>query len=180
MKLKTFFLLNAMVCIGGCATIPPEYSASLQKEREGILLLHKRHLQTVAELVDNWYNERLERINAEKRIQLDKITFKVNDPATNTLVTVVKSEPLGVIESQYQQAINNINKVKQVLIDGYADEENWSKLMKVNSINLEMAQSLKELNAAQRKLYAELAGQNAPFPSDLLNAESKKLLEKLK
>jgi hypothetical protein len=166
--------------MSSCATIPPEFLSSMEKEKEGIALLNKRHIQTVNALVENWYNERVARISFVKQLEIEKITIKVNDPTTGNPITAIKNDPLRKIEEQSRQAIEEANKIKQVLIDGFSDQENWGKLSKINSINLEMTKSLKELNAAQRKLYAELVGQNTPFPSDFLNEESKKLVNKIK
>ena len=172
-----FFLLIPILMIG-CATIPPEFLTSMEKERDGIALLNKRHIQTVNDLAENWYDERIARINYTKQLEVEKITINIKDPNGGNAITVIKSEELKKIDQQSNQAVDLANKIKEVLINGYSDVENWTKLVKINSINLEMTRSLKELNAAQRKLYSDLVGQNTPFPTDFLNEEAKKLLPK--
>ena len=178
MKLNIILISILCLFISSCATIPPEFLTSMEKEKEGIALLNKRHLQTVNELAENWVNERIFRIKSTKQLEIDKISLKVTEPGGNTPITVIKSEEFKKIEEQYQQAIEMVNKIKGLLINGYSDLENWNKLIKLNSINLEMTRSLNDLNLAQRKLFSDLAGQNVPFPTDFLNEEVKKVFSK--
>jgi len=178
MKLKIFFVATVYFLLSGCASIPPEFLSSMEKEKEGISLLNKRHMQTVNDLVENWFNERVSRIKFVKQLEVDKITIKVTEPGSNNTITVIKSEELKKIEDQYQQALELASKIKVVLINGYSDNDNWNKLIKLNSINLEMTRSLNDLNLAQRKLFSDLTGQNVPFPTDFLNEEAKKIFPK--
>jgi|GEM_PF-7082760 len=178
MKINLLVIFSLFLMVSGCATIPPEFLTAMEKEKEGVALLNKRHQQTVNDLVENWYNERIERVNFVKQLEIDKITLKVNDPNGGNQIDVIKSGELKKINQQYKQAVDDADKLKTVLIEGYLDEQNWTKLIKLNSYNVEMARSLKDLNAAQSKLYTELVGQNTPLPTDFLNNEAKKLLPK--
>lgn len=176
--MKILFMIMLFCLVSGCATIPPEFLTSMEKEKEGISLLNKRHLQTVNELAENWFNERVSRIKHVKQLELDKITIRVTEPGGNNPISVIKSEELKKIEDQYQQAFELTNKIKELLVNGYSDIDNWNKLIKLNSVNLGMARSLNDLNSAQRKLFSDLAGQNVPFPTDFLNEEAKKIFPK--
>lgn len=161
----------------GCASVPPEFLTSMEKEREGINLLKDRHKLAIMELSNNWYEERLARISYVKQLEIDKITMKVADPANaGQDILVVQKEKLQIIEKQFDQAVSMANKIRLLLIDGYSDTENWDKLIKLNALNLEMAKTLLELDEAQRKFYFEIAGKNTPFPSDLINDQTRDLL----
>lgn len=173
-QLSSLFLL---LFFTGCATIPPEFLVAMQKEKEGIDLLKKRHLQTVQELTENWYNERRNRLLYIKQLEINKITLSINNPNGKGSITVLKKDALATIEKQFTEGLHMANKIKQQLMNGYADTENWSKLVKLNAINLEMTQSLTDLNASQRKFYLELVGQNVPFPSDFINNQTQQLLK---
>lgn len=177
MKYKLLLMISAFLLslICSCATVPPEFLVSMEKEKDGIDLLKERHKQTVLELTDNWYNERLERLMFIKKLEIDKITITTNDQNSNS-IEVIKKPELEKIEQQFSEAIVMANKIRNVLILGYSDIDNWDKLVKIHNINLEMTQSLLELDKAQRKFYSELVGKNIPYPSDLINEQTKKLL----
>lgn len=174
--IKPLTLLMLIAILSGCASIPPEFLTSMEKERDGISLLKDRHKQAVYELTENWYNERLDRLLFLKQIEIDKITISVENPDGSGKINVIKKSGLDRLDQQFSEAITMTNKIRNLLIDGYADTENWEKLVKLNSINLEMTRSLTELNAAQRKFYSELVGQNIPFPSDFINDQTKNLI----
>ncbi len=174
--IKRFAFLLFIVVFTRCASIPPEFLKSMEKERQGIILLKKRHKQSVYELTENWYNERLNRLLFIKQIEIDKITITVDNPNAAGKIDVLKKNEMIKIDKQFSEAISMISKIKYELIEGYTDSENWAKLVKLNSINLEMTRSLTELNAAQRKIYSELVGDNVPFPKDFINEKTKKYL----
>ncbi|WP_299157052.1 hypothetical protein [uncultured Tenacibaculum sp.] len=176
--IKQLSLLFLLLFFIGCATIPPEFLVAMQKEKEGIQLLKKRHQQTVLELTENWYNERRNRLLYIKQLEINKITLSVNNPNGKGNITVLKKDALAIIEKQFSEGLNMAAKIKQQLLQGYADTENWRKLVKLNAINLEMTQSLTDLNASQRAFYLELVGQNVPFPSDFINQQTQELLTK--
>lgn len=163
----------------GCATIPPEFVTAMETERNGISFLQKRHRQTVRQLVENWYEERLERILFIKQIELQKITIKLPNPDGGKPLEVIEKESLLKIEQQFDKAVALVNKTRLDLIDGYLDAENWDKLARIHDANLDMAKSLLELNGAQRKFYSELVGKNAPFPTDFINETTKNVLERI-
>lgn len=175
--IKSFSLLILISILSGCASIPPEFLTSMEKERDGIILLKKRHQQTVIELTENWYNERILRLDDIKKIEIDKISFSLDNPDGSGKIDVIKKDELIKLEGQFNAAITMINKTKNLLIDGYSDSENWDLLTRLNSLNLEMTRSLLELDEAQRKFYSEVVGKSLPFPSDFINAETKNLLK---
>jgi hypothetical protein len=177
LKPLTFSML-IIILIGGCASIPIEFQTSMEKERDGIALLKDRHKQTVSELTDNWYVERLNRLLQIKQTEIDKITISIDNPSGTGKISVIKKDELTKIDQQFSEAITTTNKIRNLLIDGFSDNDNWEKLVQLNSINLEMTMSLTELNAAQRKFYSELAGKNVPFPTDFINEQTKELLNK--
>lgn len=174
-KLLTLSLL--LVIFTGCASIPPEFLTSMEKERDGINLLKDRHKQSVYELTENWYNERLGRLLFIKQLEIDKITMGIENPDGTGKIDVIKKGKLVKVDKQFSEAIIMTNKIRNILIDGYSDSENWGKLVKLNSINLEMTRSLTSLNAAQRKFYSELVGKNVPYPSDFINEQTKNQLK---
>lgn len=171
--IKALILATGVFIITGCASIPPEFFTSMEKEREGIILLKDRHKQTVYELTENWYNERLGRLQYIKIHEIDKITLKIENPDGTGEINVIKKDDLVKIDQQFSEAISMTNNIRNLLIEGYSDPENWEKLVKLNTINLEMTRSLTELNNAQRKFYSELAGKNVPFPTDFINEKTK-------
>lgn len=177
-KLVSFSILFAL--LGSCSSIPPEFAMAMQKEKEGIQLLKKRHQQTVVELTENWYNERRNRLLFIKELEIKKITLQVNDPSGKGNITVLKKDAFAKINQQFNEAMEMAGKIKQELIKGYADSDNWNKLIKLNAINLEMTRSLTDLNASQRAFYLELVGQNVPFPSDFINEQTQELLNRVK
>ncbi len=174
--IKRFVLLLIVIVFTRCASIPPEFLKSMEKERQGIILLKERHKQSVYELTENWYNERLNRLLFIKQIEIDKITITVDDPNGTGKINVLKKNEMVKIDKQFSEAISLISKIKHELIEGYTDSENWAKLVKLNTINLEMTRSLTELNTAQRKIYSELVGDNIPFPKDFINEKTKEYL----
>lgn len=176
-KIIKLFTVSIMIIVfSGCASIPPEFITSMKKERDGINLLKDRHEKAVYQLTENWYKERLGRLIDIKQIEIDKITISVDDPDGTGKLSVIKKEELADIDKKFNEAVTMTNNIRKVLIDGYSDSENWEKLVKLNSINVELASSLTELNAAQRDFYSELVGKNIPFPSDFINEETKNLL----
>jgi len=174
--IKPFTFAILILIFSRCASIPPEFLTSMEKERDGINLLKERHKQAVYELTENWYNERLNRLLFIKQLEIDKITIHIDDPDGTGETKVIKKEELLKIDQQFSEAIAMAGKIRNQLIDGYTDSENWEKLVKLSSINLEMARSLSELNKAQRKFYSELVGKNIPFPTDFINDKTKDLL----
>lgn len=170
------FLVTMIVILSGCASVPPEFLTAMEKQRDGIQLLKDRHNETVVALTENWYKERLERLSYIKQIEIDKITMKVPSPEGSGDIVVIEKSQLKKIEKQFDEAILLANKIRNALILGYSDHENWEKLTKLHAINLEMARSLIELNEAQRKFYSELTGGNIPYPTDFLNEKTESLL----
>jgi hypothetical protein len=160
-----------------CATIPPEFLTAMEKEREGISLLKERHQKTVYELTENWYTERLNRLLFIKQLEINKISISVDNSNGSGKIEVLKKVELIKIDKQFSDAITLTTKIRNLLIEGYSDTNNWEKLVKLNAINLEMTRSLTELNAAQRKFYSDLAGKNTPFPSDFINQQTQNLLK---
>ena len=179
-RLGIITALFMIFLLAGCASVPPEFLTSMEKERDGISLLKDRHNKCVYELTENWYNERLGRLLFIKQLEIDKITMTVNSPDGAGTVKVIKKDELAKIDKQFSEAITMTNKIRNLLIDGYSDSENWEKLVKLNSINLEMTRSLMELNTAQRKFYSELVGKNVPYPSDFINEQTKNAINNLK
>lgn len=176
MKIKLFITLTLI--LSGCASIPPEFLTSMEKERDGIILLQERHKRTVSELVNNWYEERLERLLFIKELEIKKITIIFPDPNGGNGIEVIEKESLLKIEKQFDVALETANLIRVSLINGYHDGENWDKLQKLNTLNIKMSRSLLELNQAQRKFYSELIGQSIPFPTDFINEKTKELLNK--
>lgn len=176
MKKLFFPAIAVLLLFGSCASIPPEFYSSMEKEKEAIALLNKRHIQTVQELTENWYNERISRIEFIKQQEIGKIKVTVKDPVTNADKVMLKYVESQKIDEQYREAIDLATKIKDSLLQGYSDGDNWVKLVKIHSINFDMTSSLKDLNAAQRKMYSDLVGKNIPFPTDFVNDKTKKLL----
>lgn len=179
--IKTLLLIGTTCSIfflAGCASVPSEFLTTMEAERNGILVLQKRHQQTVTELVDNWYNERLERMISLKQTELSKVTVSLPDPESGEMIDFIDKESLLRIEKQFDEAIIGVNNIRSGLVDGYLDTENWEKLVKINEVNLDMTKSLLELNEAQRNFYSEIVGKSVPYPTDFLNSKTKELLEK--
>lgn len=174
--INSITLTIMLIAFSGCGSIPPEFLTSMEKERDGINLMKERHKQTVHELTENWYDERLSRLVYIKQIEIEKISISVEDPNDKRQINVIRKDALVKIEQQFSESIILTNKIRNLLIDGYSDSENWEKLVKLNSINLEMTRSLTELNKAQRKFYSELVGKNVPFPSDFINEKTRQFL----
>ena len=176
MKPKMILLFLSILCMS-CGTIPPEFLTTMEKEREGINLLKERHQKTVYELTENWYQERLNRLLFIKQLEINKIVLSIPDTDGSSTIEVIKKEALIKIDAQFSAAVTLTTKIRNLLIEGYSDTSNWEKLVKLNTINLEMTRSLTDLNAAQRKFYSDLAGKNIPFPSDFINQQTQKLLK---
>jgi len=162
--------LILILFLSSCASTPPEFLTAMEKEQEGIVLLKARHNQTVQDLTSNWYEERVARIENIKQQELTKITFLVEGDE------VVKRAQVDKLDSQFKVGIKQASDIRELLLAGYADTDNWDKLVKLHTINLNMARSLVELNQAQRAFYSDLVGKNVPFPTDFINDETKKLL----
>jgi len=169
----------AVICFVGCATVPPEFVTAMEAERNGIALLKNRHAQTVCELVENWYEERLARIIFIKQIEIQKISVTLHNPEGGEPLEVIEKESLLKIEKQFDEAVALVNKTRLDLVEGYLDADNWDKLAKIHDTNLDMAKSLLELNKAMRKFYSELVGQNVPFPTDFINEKTKSVLDNI-
>lgn len=173
-------LITIIICtISSCASIPPEFVTAMEKERDGIKLLKQRHTQTVSDLVDSWYDERLSRLIFFKQIEIKKVTIVFPNPDGGNGIEVLEKEGLLKIERQFDEAVKFTNIIRVALIKDYSDADNWDKLQKLNTINLDMTRSLLELNQAQRKFYSELVGDNVPYPSDLINDKTKEILNKI-
>ena len=82
------------------------------------------------------------------------------------------------IEDQFNEAVIMTNQIKLKLIEGYMDNENWGRLIKINAVNVDMAKSLSELNQAQKNFYSALVGDNKLLPSEFINEKTKELLNK--
>jgi len=178
LKVVLFIVIAGLIIQASCSSIPPEFITTMEAERSGIVLLEKRHRQTVNDLVDNWYEERLARMNAIKKQELKKITIILPNPDGGESLEVIESQALMKIEQQFNEAMAMVSKIRSQLIEGYLDADNWRKLVKIHDVNLEMAKSLLELNKAQRNFYHSLVGDNAPFPADFLNEKTKDFMEK--
>ncbi len=161
-----------------CATVPPEFITAMETERNGIDFLMKRHRQTVHELVENWYAERLARLVPLKEQELKKITMILPNPVGGEDLVVIERESLLKIEKQFDEAIILINRARLAMIESYLDSENWDKLVNIHNLTLDMSKSLLELNKAQRKFYSSIVGKNIPFPTDFINEKTKELLKK--
>jgi hypothetical protein len=168
----------SVILLTGCATVPPEFGSAMETERNGILLLHKRHQQTVQDLVENWYEERLARMTFIKTLELQKITQKFPDPEGGAPLEVIEKEALLKIERQFDEAVFLVNKTRLEITEGYLDVDNWDRLIKIHAVNLDMTRSLLELNKAQRRFYSELVGNNVPYPTDFINEKTKDMLDK--
>lgn len=160
-----------------CKSIPPEFIVAQEKQQEGLILLHQRHQQAVHELVQNWYEERINFLNHIKSQEKEKISFIIDNPKGTGSIEVIKKTPFDLIEKHYQEGIATALKIKEALELGYTDSQNWNKILELQKINLELSRSLLEIDLAQRKFYAQLVGKNQPFPSDFINDNIKKLIK---
>jgi hypothetical protein len=174
--MKTCIIVILTIVISSCASVPPEFLQSMEKEKEGIRFLNDRHEQAVRDLVDNWYEERLSRLAYIKKIEIDKISFIASYEDSD--VEVIMKSQLLTIEDQFNEAVITANQIKLKLIEGYMDNENWGKLIKINAVNVDMAKSLSELNQAQRNFYSALVGDNKLLPSEFINEKTKELLNR--
>ena len=178
MKLRMAVIL-ALALLQSCASIPPEFLATMHKEKDGIEFLHRRHQQSVRDLVDNWYESRLRLLAYIKQHEIDKITVQLPNPSGEETLLVVEKEALAVIEQRYDAAVIAASQARASLLDSYLDEENWQRLRTINAVNLDMTESLLELDKAQRGFYAKLVGDNTPFPTDFINETTRKTLESI-
>ncbi|MFZ9661837.1 MAG: hypothetical protein ACO29O_08160 [Chitinophagaceae bacterium] len=175
--------LTAFVCIvvlylNGCATIPPDLMDSYHRSNEASRLLMQRHQQSVNELVQNWYSERIQRLQEIKKNEISKVTYLIDHPKGSGKVRMIIEEDLARLELQYQDAMQSASKWRDSLRIGYADTDNWQKVNQLNAVNLEWMRSFIGLNNEQRKLFKELSSKNMPFPSDFINDQTKKILQK--
>ncbi len=148
----------------------------MEKERDGINLLKERHQQTVMDLVDDWYSERLSRINYIKKLEIDKITITTKD-SSNKIIKVIKKTELERLENLFNVAIDSVNKIKNIILEGYSDSANWYKLIKIHNVNVNMTSSLLDLDKAERQLYSDFIKSNVPFPSDFIDEKVKKIIK---
>ncbi len=161
------FVLAALIT--ACASVPPEFGTSMQREAEGIAFLHTRHQESVRHLADIWYEERLARLDDIRTAELTKVTIELPDPNGGDPLPVVALDALNEIEKRYTTAVANADQVRLDLLSGYSDTDNWQRLVKIHSANQRMADSLLELDSAQRTFYSEIVGDNIPFPKDFIN-----------
>ena len=157
------WLVASTLLLGwGCATVPPEFLVAMEREREGIELLRERHRRTVEELVENWHQERMERLRDVRERELGRLGLRVPHPDGRGEVSVVETAALHRLDDRYASAVRLADSLRDELAQGYLDTENWDRLTRLHGINLEMARSLREVNEAQRKLYAELVDGSLP------------------
>ena len=168
------FLLAALIT--ACASVPPEFATLMQREAEGIAFLHNRHQESVRQLADFWYEERLARLSDSRTADLAKVTLEMPDPDGGNSLTVVPLEALHAIESRYAADVAEADQARLELLSGYFDTDNWQRVVKIHSTNQSMAESLLELDRAQRAFYLETVGDNVPFPKDFINESVTKAL----
>ncbi|MEW7277898.1 hypothetical protein ABW636_04830 [Aquimarina sp. 2201CG1-2-11] len=172
MKLKLITI--SLLAVTSCATIPTEFLIAIEKEKEGIDFLHKRHQRSVNELVSNWHAERLEKLTYIKEIEINKAARTLTN--SKDTIQVLKKEDFIRIETQFDSAIKIIDKIRVSLIDRYSDTKNWKKLKELSATNYNMSKSLLELNQAQKRLYREVLKTNALIP--LKKASPKNIIAK--
>ena len=152
----------------------------MQKEGEGIALLHQRHQKAVRELVDIWYNSHVEQLKRIRQQEMEKATIPLPniDPAAGEpqSLFVIERGSLDVIEKRFNEEIARADLARQGLLDGYSDEENWQRLKQLHSVNQDMTESLLDLDEAQRTFYSQVVGDNLPFPTDFINDSVQGLL----
>lgn len=168
------FLLAAL--IAGCASVPPEFGTSMQREAEGIAFLHTRHQESVRQLAAFWYEERVARLDDIRAADLAKVTFEIANANGGDTLTVVPLDALNAIESRYATDVAKADQMRLELLASYFDTDNWQRVVKMHSTNQSMAESLLELDRAQRAFYLETVGDNVPFPKDFINESVTKAL----
>ena len=161
------FLLAALIT--ACASVPPEFGTSMQREADGIAFLHTRHQESVRQLADIWYEERLARLDDIRTAELTKITIELPNPDGGDTLPAVALDALNEIEHQYAAEVAKADQARFDLLSGYSDTDNWQRLVKMHAANQSMAYSLLELDRAQRTFYSEIVGDNIPFPKDFIN-----------
>ena len=82
---------------------------------------------------------------------------------------MVALDALNEIEKRYTTEVAKAYQARLDLLSGYSDTDNCHRLVKIHSANQRMADSLLELDRAQRALYSEIVGDNIPFPKDFIN-----------
>ena len=153
-------LLAALIT--ACGSVPPEFGTSMQREADGIAFLHTRHQESVRQLVDIWYEERVARLDDVRAADLAKITMEMEHPDGGDPLTVVALDGLIAIESRYAADVAEADQARLKLLSGYSDTDNWQRVVKIHSTNQSMAESLLELDRAQRAFYSETVGDNVP------------------
>ena len=174
-RFRYFFILS-IVLLTGCASIPQEFQSAMEIEARGIDLMYSRHYQTVSELVDNWYNERMAILAKLKQFEIQKISISLPNPNGGNDIEVIQKDALLILENQYDSEVKKVNQVRTSLIDGYLDNDNWNKLKELHSVNLDMTKSLLELNQAQMSFYQSIVGKNTPSPTEIINNGIKNFL----
>lgn len=162
--------------ITACASVPPEFGTSMQREAEGIAFLQTRHQESVRQLADFWYAERLARLDDIRTSELAKVTMDLPNPDGGDPLTVVALDALREIEKRYLAAVAEADQARLDLLSGYSDTGNWQRLVKIHATNQSMTESLLELDRAQRTFYSEVVGDNIPFPKDFINESVTKAL----
>ncbi|MDE0222558.1 MAG: hypothetical protein OXJ90_25045 [Spirochaetaceae bacterium] len=161
------FLLAALIT--ACASVPPEFGTSMQREAEGIAFLQTRHQESVRQLAEFWYEERLARLDDMRTAELAKVTIDLPNPDGGDPLMAVALHAMNEIGAQYAAAVAEAEQARLDLLSGYSDADNWQRLVKIHSANQSMAYSLLELDRAQRAFYSEIVGDNIPFPKDFIN-----------
>lgn len=141
----------------------------MQREADGIAFLHTRHQESVRQLAGFWYEERVARLDDIRTADLAKVTMEIENPDGGEPLTVVPLAALNAIESRYETDVAKADQVRLELLSGYSDEDNWQRVVKMHSTNQSMAESLLELDRAQRAFYSETVGDNVPFPKEFIN-----------
>ena len=175
-RLRYLFIL-LVILLTGCASIPPEFQSAMDAEAKGIHMIDRRHKQAVSELVDNWYNERMERLAFLKQLKIQMISVSLPNPNGGNDIEVVQKDALLKLEEQYDLAVKEVNQIKTKLTNGYLDKDNWDKIKRLHAVNLDMTKSLLELNQAQRSFYQSIVGENTPYPSDFISEKTKDFLK---
>lgn len=177
MKLSVILSI-AVILLSGCASIPPDLLESYNIAQSTSIKMSERHFSAVNDLVENWYAERISRLDEIRKNEIGKVSFVVDHPKGSGKVKMIMEDDLKKIEEDYKEAMMQASKWKDSLNAGYLDKDNWQKLEKLNDVNLEWMRSFVGLYREQRKLFKELAKKNMPFPSDYINAQMKKIIQK--
>ena len=74
----TGFLVAALIT--ACASVPPEFGTSMQREADGIAFLHSRHQESVRQLADIWYEERMARLDDIRTAELANVIIEFPTP----------------------------------------------------------------------------------------------------